>query len=132
MRLGASFAALAILCLGAVAVGVRAAAPQEQPPTFRSRVQLIEVEVRVTDRHGDPVRGLAKEDFTLVDDDVTQTISTASFVDMSVESPVRRRLPADVEPDVATNAGTGRMWVMLLSGATSKALSPSARRISPR
>jgi hypothetical protein len=70
MRLGAFVPGLAILCLGAVAVGVRADAPQERLPTFRSRVQLIEVEVRVTDRDGEPLRGLTKEDFTLLDDNV--------------------------------------------------------------
>ena len=71
MRLGAFVPGLAILCLGAVAVGVRADAPQKRLPTFRSRVQLIEVEVRVTDRDGEPLRGLTKEDFTLLDDIVT-------------------------------------------------------------
>ena len=39
---------------------------------------------------------------------------SASFVDLEIESPIRRIVPGEVEPDVATNAGTGRMWVILL------------------
>ena len=113
--------ALLIACLSAawlatLVAHLRADAQQEQRPTFRADVQYIEVDVRVTDRDGRVVRDLKKEDFVLLDDGRPQTISAITFVNLEVESPVIRRLPGAIEPDVATNAGGGRMWVMLLGG----------------
>jgi VWFA-related protein len=111
-------AVLLILGVGIVVITARprAQAPQEQPPTFRASVQYIEVDVRVTDREGRVLRDLTKDDFILLEDGKPQTISAAAFVNLEVESPVTRRLPGTVETDVANNAGTGRMWVMLLGG----------------
>ena len=111
-------AVLLILGVGMVVITgrPRAQAPQDQPPTFRASVQYIEVDVRVTDREGRVVRDLAKDDFVLLDDGRPQTISTATFVNLEIESPVTRRLPGTIDTDVASNAGTGRMWVMLLGG----------------
>ena len=106
-------------CLaGAAAVIARSRpeAPQDPPPTFRASVQYIEIDVRVTDRDGGVVRGLTKGDFVLLDDGTPQTISAATFVDLETESPVTRLVPGAVEPDVVTNAGGGRKWVMLLGG----------------
>src|SRR5262245_909805 len=97
------------------------AVQQELPPTFRAGVQYIEVDVGVTDSDGRFVRNLKKEDFTLLDDGQPQTISEATFVDLEVESPVTRHAAGTIEPDIATNAGGGRMWVMLLGGYGLKA-----------
>ena len=104
-------AVAAVVCLFVVRTGVQA---QQQPPTFRGGVQSIEVDVRVTDRDGRPVRGLTADDFTLLDDGASQTITSATFVDLAVTSPVTRIPPGTPEPDIATNRGAGRMWVMLL------------------
>src|SRR5688572_14300434 len=111
-------AVLLSLGVGIVVITARAGAqaPQEHPPTFRASVQYIEVDVRVTDREGRALRDLTKDDFILLEDGKPQTISAATFVNLEVESPVTRRLPGTVETDVANNAGTGRMWVMLLGG----------------
>jgi hypothetical protein len=62
----------------------------QEIPRFRSGVQLIEVDARVTDRDGKVVRDLTKEDFTLLDDGVPQKIATA----LSSISPLNRRCPA--------------------------------------
>ena len=104
------------VCAAATAAHPHADAQQDQPPTFRTGVQYVEVDVRVTDSNGRVVRNLKKADFTLVDDGQPQTISEATFVDLEADSPVTRRVPGTIEPDVATNAGGGRMWVMLLGG----------------
>ena len=93
---------------------IRGGVTAQQPPVFRGGVQSIEVDVRVTDSSGRTVRGLTKDDFTLVDDGVPQTITSATFVDLAVTSPVIRIAPGSPEPDIATNRGTGRMWVMLI------------------
>ena len=109
-------------CLaGVVAVIAASRPPQDQPPTFRAGVQYIEIDVRVTDSDGRFVRGLTKDDFVLLEDGKPQTISTSTFVDLERESPVTRHVPGTLEPDVATNAGGGRMWVMLLGGYAQRA-----------
>jgi VWFA-related protein len=63
------------------------------------------------------VRGLTKDDFTLLDDRAPQSITSATFVDLSVESPVMRANSASAESDIATNRGTGRLWVLLISNS---------------
>src|SRR6266542_872999 len=105
---------LAVVAVATLSAGVPAALPlQQQPadsPVFRSGVQSIEVDDRVTDRNGAVVRGLTKDDFTLQEDGKPQTITTASFVDLEIESPVTRMIRGVIDSDVATNAGVGRMW----------------------
>jgi len=53
-----------------------AASPQRSEPaeTLKVDVNLVNVYVTVTDRHGSPVGGLAKENFVLKEDDRDQTI----------------------------------------------------------
>jgi VWFA-related protein len=104
-----------VLCLSLVPAVLMAQAPQDRP-TFRSGIQYIEVDVLVTDKDGKAVRGLTKEDFTLLEDGQPQAITSFSFVDLPIEPPAARAAAAKaVESDVATNVGSGRMYVMLLS-----------------
>src|SRR5687768_8414616 len=123
---------LAAAAVTILSAGVPAALPlQQKPPdspVFRSSVQSIEVDVRVTDRNGSVVRGLTKDDFTLLEDGKPQTITTASFVDLEIESPVTRMIPGVIDPDVATNAGVGRMWVILLGSSAGPGPSGRASR----
>jgi Ca-activated chloride channel family protein len=91
-------------------------------PTFRSGVQSIEVDVLVTDKDRKAVRGLTKDAFTLIEDDTPQRIASFSFIDLPIE-PIASRVAAakGVESDITTNAGEGRMYVMLLNGAGERA-----------
>jgi VWFA-related protein len=67
-----------------------------QELVFRSRTDLVLVDVVVTDDDGRPVRGLRKEDFRIEQDGHPQTI-----VDFrAVEIPAARRSLADVDPEV--------------------------------
>ena len=58
---------IALLAVGAV---ILAALPQQRPqsPTFRSRITLVPVDVRVLDADGKPITGLKLEDFTLLEE----------------------------------------------------------------
>jgi Ca-activated chloride channel homolog len=56
-----------------MAVLASAAAP---PAQFRSGVNVVEVYAAVVDRNGAPVAGLARGDFTILENGVPQTIST--------------------------------------------------------
>jgi len=99
-----------------------ALAAQQTQPTFRSGVQLIEVDVQVTDEKSNVVRGLTRADFTILEDDIPQEIAELTFVDLPIEPPVERRADLKAaEPDVATNTGEGRMYVLLMSGGGERA-----------
>src|SRR5688572_27213112 len=62
----ASVMAMAALA-GASAVADQPAPAQSSPPTFRSGVQIIEVDVRVFDGEGRFVTGLTAADFELLE-----------------------------------------------------------------
>src|SRR5207253_7138784 len=62
-----------------------AAPPPPQGPTFKVRVDYVEVDVVVTDRQGNLVRDLKKEDFQVLEDAKSQTISAFTMVDIPVE-----------------------------------------------
>jgi VWFA-related protein len=93
-----------------------ALAAQQTQPTFRAGVQLIEVDVQVTDEKGNVVRGLTKADFTILEDDAPQEIAELTFVDLPIEPRDERRADLKAaESDVATNTGEGRMYVLALN-----------------
>lgn len=71
-----TFALLAVLA--AVMGGQQAG---QQPPTFKSGVQLVEVDVRVFDREGRFVRDLRAEDFELLEQGAPQKIEALYFVE---------------------------------------------------
>ena len=75
---------LAVLLGGAVALAQQSPQPPQQP-TFRVQVDYVEVDVVVTDRNGNLVRDLKKEDFQVLEDGKAQAINTFTFVNIPVE-----------------------------------------------
>lgn len=76
MRLGPALAGAALaLVVGALP---RGGASQQPPrtPVFASGVELVRLDVIVVDADGRPVRGLAKDDFTVEEDGRPQAIET--------------------------------------------------------
>ena len=86
--------ALAAL-LAAPAGGVDAPAQQRgaSEPTFASAVSLVRIAVVVRDAKGALVRGLAREDFTVQEDEKPQAIEAFQFEEVSTE-----RAPAEESP----------------------------------
>jgi Ca-activated chloride channel homolog len=69
----------------AMAVGAQQAPPQaapQQPPQFRAGTRTVTVPVSVTDRNGEFMRDLVKEDFDILDNGVTQPIT---FFDRQIQ-----------------------------------------------
>ena len=62
------------------------AQPDTEAPTFRQGIDLIAVDVVVTDRDGQPVRTLTVDDFQVYEDGVLQPIVTFSFVETGVNA----------------------------------------------
>lgn len=140
-RRSSALLALLILALGASATVTytqNQAAPANQPPaaagqtpqappgqaatpTFRTSVQYVEVDVRVADNKGVPVRDLKKEDFKLLEDGVQQAVETFAAIDVKPETATTVLAATSLSapaPDVATNAGAstleGRLYVLML------------------
>src|SRR3989475_13323703 len=92
-------------------------APPPQGPTFKVRVDYVEVDIVVTDRQGNLVRDLKKDDFQVLEDGKAQSISAFSLVDIPVERADRPLFQPDpIEPDVKTNEHPfdGRIYVMVI------------------
>ncbi|HKF69598.1 MAG TPA: VWA domain-containing protein [Vicinamibacterales bacterium] len=112
--------AVILAIFGAVGVLARAQSAQ-RPPQFRAGVEYVEVEVRVIDGMGVPVRGLSQRDFRVVEDGVPQTLEAFSVVDLPSPSTSARRPTIGVKPDVATNGMTslnGRTYLIVVDDAS--------------
>ena len=67
-----------IWSLALALVGTTAAGAQQ--PTFKSRVDLVTVDVSVLDSNGNPMPGLGRDDFTLRVDGQPRTIASVDYV----------------------------------------------------
>ena len=66
-----------------------------QPPTFKSGINIVEVDVVVMDRSGRPVRGLRREDFEVLEDGKPVEVTSFAAVDIPVAAPVSGEPAAD-------------------------------------
>ncbi len=106
------------LALALILFSTTLPAQTSQQPTFRSGVELVQVDVVVVDKDGKHVRGLKAADFAVLDRDKPQTIAT--FEEVSHERP-REAAPAPLltrpaRLDVGNNqtARSDRLVVMVI------------------
>lgn len=99
-------------CIGLVVFcTLMAASPQSQTavpnaqsvPTFKAKARLVLLDVVVTSNKGEPVTGLKKEDFEVLEDGKPQSVST--FEEHKGASPTQIKLPP-MPPNVYTNFPT--------------------------
>lgn len=105
-----------VLALGiCLAVPVFAQQPP-QPPTFRTSIDLVQVDVVVVDKDGNAIRGLKAADFALTDRNKPQMV--VAFEEISHERAAASgpALPPMVRKDVASNrtAQSDRLVVMVV------------------
>jgi len=97
--------------------GSGAPSPQQQP-VFRATVELVQVDVIVRDRDGNPVRGLAAQDFVILDRRKPQSVATFKEIrrDQDRRPEPARAFPSTLKLDVASNqsAKSERLIVMVL------------------
>jgi VWFA-related protein len=85
-----------LLLLGAPAPSAQQAPPSpEQTPTFRSGVQVVEVDVRVFDKEGRFVADLTRDDFEIVEDGAAQQLQTLFLVGERGTATVSETSPPD-------------------------------------
>lgn len=119
-NLGRLAAALALVA-ATYAVVVQGFSPARrlatQQPTFRSGVDLVQVDVVVVDKEGHPIRGLKQTDFTVLDRGKPQTIAAFQELDRDRAAeppslPIARATRLDVSSNQA--AQSGRLVVMVV------------------
>lgn len=107
--------AVTLLTLGLTATLVIAVAGQQ--PTFRSGVDLIQVDVVVNDTDGNPVTDLTADEFEVFEEDKPQTVATMSLVNIPIVRPAPIQPgSAAPEPDVRSNAlaGERRLYTIVM------------------
>ena len=115
----ARFGALFLLGTGVLSALAAPAARQEaQRPVFRATTSVVEVDVSVVDRDGQPVHGLTAEEFVLLDRRKKQAITTFTEVSRPSAPIVEpRAIPVSaVRLDVASNhiADSDRLVVVVV------------------
>src|SRR5262245_40448509 len=105
--------------VAALLAGATLFAQQALTPTFRVRVDAIELEAFVPDARGTPVTGLTADEFQILEDGRPQTITSFSQIDI----PFERRSRAfgldaalgTMSPDVVANDHSdGRVYMFVM------------------
>src|SRR5512147_2804867 len=91
---------LAGMPLACVAVWAQAPA---RPPSFKTGVQLVRIDVSVLDDKRQPVRGLQASDFTVIEDGQPRPIRAFTAVDHAPAVAAARPIAPLPAHDVATN-----------------------------
>ena len=89
----------------------------QQLPTFRTGIDVVELDVTVLDKDRHPVKGLTAADFTILDRGKPQPIVAFSAVD--VPGPLSYSAPwmRDAPIDVVSNAETRRLVTIVMDDA---------------
>ena len=111
-------AATAAAALYLSAGALRAQQDPNQPPVFRSGVDLVAVDVGVFDRQGHPVRGLTPRDFTVSVGGQQRRIVSAEFVDVAASRPAAAALPDAAAVSSNDGVGIGRLFVFIVDQNT--------------
>lgn len=128
-RSPAGIVIVSALALAALAVSAQSPqqAPSNTPPpvVFKVETAYVEVDATATDRQGNLVRGLTRDDFELYEDGKPQRIDVFSPVDIPAV-PQRPFLATGrpISTDVKTNAPSvaGRLYVLVLDDLGTSAL----------
>lgn len=89
-------------------------AQSDQPPVFRSGVEVMEVDVTVVDSNGNPIRDLRAPEFTVTIDGQPRRVVSAEFIS---ETPADRNAPvAPRDPYVSNNTDRrpGRLIMLVV------------------
>jgi VWFA-related protein len=99
--------------------------------TFRSTTRLVVLDVVVTDKAGNPVRNLTKDDFTIIEDGVSQSVSTFDASESDSSASPQRTAKAIGSSSAAPGAGTTRaMDIIVLDELNSEFLDQAHARVA--
>ena len=111
--------ALAGVVAGTLALSAQSPESQDPSQTFRASVDVIEVDVSVTDKNGRPIRDLTQADFTILEDGKPQRIVSFTQFMAADTDPSRSARMSFVQPDTADNSlaerlGNGRLFAIVM------------------
>jgi len=111
---------MTLKALAASAAACLLATQQQAPPTFRSEVSTVHVDVSVLDRDRRPVRGLRPAAFTILEDGKPQEISVFQAVDIPHDVAPSAAWMREIAPDVTSNEGLQerRLFLIVMDDAT--------------
>lgn len=91
----------------------------QQAPVFKTKVEIVQLDVSVLDKRRQPIKGLTQNDFTVLEDGKPQKIVAFSTFDLEDAPPPATGWMRDVPPDVTTNdlKPQARLWVIVLDDA---------------
>jgi len=106
-------ALLVAMCVAPALLGQSRTQPE---PTFRVRVEAVEIDASVSDAAGNPVTDLKADDFAVFEDKKAQSITSFTVVNIPVDRELRPTFAGrPIEPDVQSNdQGEGRLYVFAL------------------
>lgn len=106
----------AALALGLFLVTISAplVAQQSQAPTFRSGVDVVQLDVSVLDENRQPVKGLTAEDFTITERGQTQPIVSFGAIDLPGRPVGGASWLREIGPDVTNNHHETQRVVIIL------------------
>ena len=93
-------------------------AQQQQPPRFRTSVEIVRLDVTVLDKQRRPLRDLKREDFTVLVDGVEQPLVAFDAVVIPPVDHTRAAWTREVSADVRDNQiGEPRIFIIVLDDA---------------
>jgi len=112
----ASVGATGVAAAAAVALAAAlSVAPRAQQATFRSSINLVEIDALAVDARGEVVSDLRQDEFEILEDGRPQRIASFQFVDIPLPAAGERALSRREGDDVFANDDrTGRLLVLVL------------------
>ena len=103
------------------------ASPPSQLPTFRTGVDVVELDVTVLDKDRHPVKGLTAADFTVLERGKPQPIVAFASIDVPAPAQVSAPWMRDAPRDVVSNAENRRLVTIVMDDAYTR-LEPMVMR----
>ena len=97
----------------AAAAPPAAAAQEGAPPTFPAQVEQVIVDVVVTDKKGNAIRGLKQQDLTVIEDGAPQTVVSFEAVQLPDQPSEAPPPPPRITVNTAPEQRRGRTFVVL-------------------
>jgi VWFA-related protein len=109
---------------GALSLLVATLVAQSSQPTFRSRLDLLRVDVTVVDNAGAPIRDLGASDFLVTVDGQPRPVSFARFYGPKTAQPA-----ADAPPSFADNTTTTTVGRVVILVADLESITPGSEKV---
>jgi VWFA-related protein len=105
--------------------------PPVQPPTFRTGIDAVQLDVSVLDKERRPVRGLTAADFTVLEDGKPRRIVAFSAIELPSPPAVAPSGADAIAPDVVRNdLPDGRIVVILIDPFLERVMVPGRKTIA--